>query len=528
VAEQRHGTVIVRNPLLLKSFLSYDPRLLTVWRSDGGRPSRKGIADDPGMLHPPTAFLIVGLLFIALPAAAWTILHRRHDRVAVALWCSGSLLYGVGFILLVLREPLPDWLAPGLASPLMFAAYPLRGAAMQRERGLPVDSLRLALPWVLAAGLYSATWLRPGIDEPRFLIALAVNLAGAGWLAWTAWQLHRATGYRSAALVSGTFALYALALAVRLTFVGGHWSEPRPFAGSLDFVLSFASSVVAALFGNLGYIGIALEKSRDHELRRSAELARELERRAQTELRNAEQAALLDERGRLLSSREEMLAVLAHEVRQPLNNASAALQSAAQALAGGPDDRERASARLRRAKTVLAQVTASLDNTLTDAVLLGGDGPLARQDIDIDTLVSLAIADIDPASRERIVRSRTTSTRTASMHAGLMRLALRNLLTNALAYGPPDQPVTVQIADSDEPLALLIEVSDRGAGFPPELAARLFTRGARGDHVNNPRGHGLGLYVTQRILQMHGGEVRVRQEPSGLTMQLVVPQAFDD
>lgn len=493
-----------------------------------GPPAGRGIADDPRMLHPPTAFLIVGLLFIALPATAWTILHRRHDRVAVALWCSGSLLYGIGFILIVLRDVVPGWLAAGLASPLMFAAYPLRGAAMQRERGLPVAALPLATPWILAALVYAAIGLRAGADEPRFLLALAVNLAGAAWLAWTAHQLHRATGYRSAALVSGTFALYALALAIRLASVGAHWSEARPFAGSLDFALSFGSSVVAALFGNLGYIGIALEKSRDEELRRSAELARELERRAQTELRNAEQAALLAERERLLAGREEMLAVLAHEVRQPLNNASAALQSAAQALAGGPDDRALASARLRRAKTVLSQVTASLDNTLTDAVLLGGDGPLARQDIDIDTLVSLVIADIDPAHRERIERARSTQTRTASMHAGLMRLALRNLLANALAYGPPDQPVTVQIADSDEPLALLIEVSDRGAGFPPELAPRLFTRGARGDHVNNPRGHGLGLYITQRILQMHGGEVRVRQEPAGLTMQLVVPQSFAD
>jgi signal transduction histidine kinase len=399
---------------------------------------------------------------------------------------------------------------------------------MQRERGLAVEALPLALPWLMVTLVYQLVWLMPGNEAPRFLLALAVNLAGAAWLAWTAQQLHRATGYRSAALVAGTFALYAVALAVRLVFVGSHWSEPRPFAGSLDFVLSFGSSVVAALFGNLGYIGIALEKSRDHELRRSAELARELERREQTELRNAEQVALLEERGRLLSGREEMLAVLAHEVRQPLNNASAALQSAAQALNGGLADREQASARLRRAKTVLAQVTASLDNTLTDAVLLGGDGPLARQDIDVDTLVSLAIADIDPANRDRIERRRLTQTRTASMHAGLMRLALRNLLTNALAYGPPGEPVTVQIADSDEPLALLIEVCDRGAGFPAELAPRLFTRGARGNHVNNPRGHGLGLYITQRILQMHGGEVRVRQETGGLTMQLVVPQSFAD
>ena len=63
------------------------------------------------MIHPQTAFLIVGLLFVALPVTAWTILHNRHDRISVSIWCAGGLLYGLGFMLIGLRGTIPAWLA---------------------------------------------------------------------------------------------------------------------------------------------------------------------------------------------------------------------------------------------------------------------------------------------------------------------------------------------------------------------------------------------------------------------------------
>jgi signal transduction histidine kinase len=160
-------------------------------------------------------------------------------------------------------------------------------------------------------------------------------------------------------------------------------------------------------------------------------------------------------------------------------------------------------------------------------VLLGGTTPLARQDIDVDTLVSLAIGDVDPGARARVLRERSTDTRTASMNAGLMRLALRNLIANALAYAPPESPVVVHVAESDEPLALLIDVRDQGTGIPAELLPRLFTRGARGNHVNNPRGHGLGLYIVRRVMEMHGGTAEVHPTAApGLTLRLVIPQSL--
>ena len=227
-----------------------------------------------------------------------------------------------------------------------------------------------------------------------------------------------------------------------------------------------------------------------------------------------------------LSERSEMLDVLAHEVRQPLNNASAALQAAAVVL---QRDGERvAAAPLQRAGAVLSEVQASIDNTLAVAALLVGHG-LAREDSDIDALVAVAIADLPPADAGRVRVERATRTRTAAMDASLMRLALRNLLSNALKYSPRTAPVVVRVADSDEPLALLIDVIDAGPGIPTERLARLFERADRRPPSPGARRQGLGLYIVRRVMELHGGSVQlVRNGADGATMRLVIDQAGDD
>lgn len=228
-----------------------------------------------------------------------------------------------------------------------------------------------------------------------------------------------------------------------------------------------------------------------------------------------------------LEERSEMLDVLAHEVRQPLNNASAALQGASAALGQG-DDPSVGDA-VDRAERVLSEVRASIDNTLAVASLLVAGEPVWQRDSDIDSLVAVTIGDLPPGEAGRVHVERATTTRTASMDTGLMRLALRNLLCNALKAGPPGSPVTVRISDSDEPLALLIDVIDRGPGIDPEVMPRLFHRPDR--RMKRPSGkrQGLGLYIVRRVMELHRGSVQVKSTgPGGTTMRLVIEQSLDD
>jgi PAS domain S-box-containing protein len=260
---------------------------------------------------------------------------------------------------------------------------------------------------------------------------------------------------------------------------------------------------------------LALVDDITDELRHRAELAQEQRMRRQIE-RHAQE---LDQ---LLHERSEMLDVLAHEVRQPLNNASAALQSATASLAGRGE--HQAQEKLTRAQAVLGQVLAGVDNTLAAASLLAGGGRLERLDTDIDTLIAVTIADLPREQRDRIVVRRHTATRTALMDMSLLRLALRNLLSNGLKYAPGLSPVVLHVIDFDEPAALQFEIADAGPGIPRELLPRLFTRGARGQGSTEP-GHGLGLYIVRRVMDLHGGSAElVRSGPLGTVMRLTLPQ----
>jgi PAS domain S-box-containing protein len=255
-------------------------------------------------------------------------------------------------------------------------------------------------------------------------------------------------------------------------------------------------------------------------LARTAELRREQTQRAEVERQAAELNTLLTERS-------EMLDVLAHEVRQPLNNASAALQSAAAALAD-PGSHADAAERLRRAQGVMHAVLSGVDNTLAVSALVGGNAPPATldDDADIDALLAMAIGDMPSHERARVQIERATDTRTASMEPGLMRLALRNLLANALHHSATDRPVTLRVSDSDQPLALVIEVTDRGPGIAPELRPHLFERGARGRDRSGRASHGLGLYIVRRALELQGGRAELAVTGSeGTTMRLWLAQS---
>lgn len=228
----------------------------------------------------------------------------------------------------------------------------------------------------------------------------------------------------------------------------------------------------------------------------------------------------------LLEERNELLDVMAHEVRQPLNNASAALQAAGAILS--PSSLDAGLRPLTRATEVIHEVQTSIDNTLSVAALLVADGHVTRAYTDIDMFIRVVIADMPARDMPRVRVVRATTTRTALMDMSLMRLALRNLLSNALKFSPPGSPVVIHIADSDQPLALLIDVQDNGRGIPADLRPRLFDKGSRLNQNSNKKS-GLGLYIVRRVMDLHGGSVSLlRSDAQGTTMRLSILQTEDE
>lgn len=252
----------------------------------------------------------------------------------------------------------------------------------------------------------------------------------------------------------------------------------------------------------------ALQQSMRRELAQARALADELEARSRRE--------------------RELLHFLAHEVRQPLHNASVALQRAGAALrAAGERASTEVGTPLRRAAKVIGHVIGALNNTLAAATLLIGGGRRILVDTDLEALVALVLHDVADDDRVRIAVEWRCGARTVSLQPNLSRLALFNLLANALAYSPPTAPVRLLIIDSEDPMAIVFEVHDAGAGIPAELQPHLGERGRRGPNAAHRPGGGLGLYIVRQVVELHRGTLELLPGTGGGTLaRMTLPQGM--
>ena len=104
----------------------------------------------------------------------------------------------------------------------------------------------------------------------------------------------------------------------------------------------------------------------------------------------------------------------------------------------------------------------------------------------------------------------------------LIKLAIKQLLENALKYSPSGTAILIQAFHTMDSVGL--EITDYGKGIPVEEQVRIFQRFYRSPAIENQiPGSGLGLSIAYRIMQAHGGDLTVRSEPGQSTFRLSLP-----
>lgn len=97
-----------------------------------------------------------------------------------------------------------------------------------------------------------------------------------------------------------------------------------------------------------------------------------------------------------------------------------------------------------------------------------------------------------------------------------------NLISNALKFSPAETPVTLRVAHEQSQVSVTIQ--DHGDGIAADELPHLFTRYFRARTGNTAEGTGLGLYITKRIIEAHGGSIRVESESGeGCTFYVTLP-----
>lgn len=210
------------------------------------------------------------------------------------------------------------------------------------------------------------------------------------------------------------------------------------------------------------------------------------------------------ERG--LAEQEEFLADAAHELRTPIASIRATLEAAEL----DPSTRDAA---VERARRVSERMGDTVEALLTRARLRAGTDRPEPVALRLDQLVEDVAADA-VAAGEAVLRTQPSVVRGDPT---LLRIAIRNLLDNALRHGGGgvDAPVEVSVAGGN------VEVADRGPGLPPGAALGDGRRFAGA----SPGGTGLGLSIATRIAAESGGSLSCAARPAGgALLRLELPE----
>ena len=205
------------------------------------------------------------------------------------------------------------------------------------------------------------------------------------------------------------------------------------------------------------------------------------------------------EERRTAELREQFIAVLGHDLRNPLASIAAGLR-----MLSKPRGEAETGKLVGLMQDSLARMSGMIDNVLDFARgRLAGGLPLQRQTVEIETVLRQVVAELQAGFPERTIRADFTLTQPVNCDSGRIAQLLSNLLGNALTHGASDRPVVIHATTRDD--AFELTVVNSGDPIPPEKLDRLFQPFFRGDAKTPRQGLGLGLYIASEIARAHGG-----------------------
>ncbi|MFT3915090.1 MAG: ATP-binding protein [Anaeromyxobacteraceae bacterium] len=226
---------------------------------------------------------------------------------------------------------------------------------------------------------------------------------------------------------------------------------------------------------------------------------------------------LLDRLAGSIRSRDQFLALLGHELRNPLG----AITLASELLDRGADP--------GRPREIIARQSRKLSRLVDDLLevsrVTSGKIELRPARLDLREVVASSLALVESTAAQRgVVLEVSLPDRPVALEGDAVRLeqVTGNLLVNAVKYTPPGGRVTV-LLDAAGGRARL-RVRDTGAGIPPTELERIFEpfAQARTTLARSEGGLGLGLALVRGLVAMHGGEVVARSDGEGLGSEFEV------
>jgi signal transduction histidine kinase len=236
--------------------------------------------------------------------------------------------------------------------------------------------------------------------------------------------------------------------------------------------------------------------------------------------------AAIAERNRAVDARDEFLSIASHELRTPLTALSLHLQTLLRRLrrTGDTPSHAELTGTVDSANRLVARV-AKLTNDLLDiSRVTTGRFQLHPEDMDLAALVRESVARF--ADQLKSVGCdldlHVEGPVTGRWDPARLDQVIDNLLSNATKYGA-GKPVELWLRDRGQRVELAIR--DHGIGIDPADQARIFGQFERAVSPRRFAGFGLGLWITRRVVEAHGGTIRLTSTPGhGSTFTIELPR----
>jgi len=223
---------------------------------------------------------------------------------------------------------------------------------------------------------------------------------------------------------------------------------------------------------------------------------------------------------RAVDFREQLLAVLGHDLRNPLNAIGASAFQLSRADEWGPQER-RAVDRIRKATARMGRMISDILDFARSR--LGGGIPVERQRMNLAEVSQTALEELQVSHPERQLILESSGDTSGEWDPDRVSQVLGNLVANAIQHGQEGVPVRILVRG--EPDEVVLEVHNLGEPIPPELMVRIFdpfkSHPGPQDPAKQKRSLGLGLYIVSQIAGVHGGRVEVRSNADTGTTFLV-------
>ncbi len=226
-----------------------------------------------------------------------------------------------------------------------------------------------------------------------------------------------------------------------------------------------------------------------------------------------------------LQRHESFLAVVAHELRNPIGPVLMSVEAMLIEAKKGPVEPQLLTHRLTNMQRYVQRLRTELDRLLDFSAARNGKVGLQLQDVDACDVVERAAADLEPLLKAAGCQLELVLDRPQIGHWDAMRLGqiTWNLLSNAAKYAPM-APIDVVVSGDDR--SVTIVVRDHGPGIAPDEREAVFRKFERAAGARHYTGFGIGLWLVRRIVEALGGTITLDSEVNvGTTFTIVLPKS---